>query len=202
MVFSNVYKSQYTVELREMVIWQKLLSLVARFHSRRLFLMSTSAIQNSTVIHLATATKFFKPKIYSTVQKERENVRISSFRHCKFLSTNEGSKRNLASNSPRESKAVTENQNGAEIPQEEHYAYIQSITDRLHYIEESMRIRGYSVLKWGLGLLMSVLLGLYMFREPLKDNVADEIADVASRSLGKKAVNFGCYSNNKYQKLK
>ena len=52
-------------------------------------------------------------------------------------------------------------------------------------LEESLRVRGYSILRWGLAVLLVTGFGIYIFREPLRENVADEVADVASRSLGK-----------------
>ena len=60
-----------------------------------------------------------------------------------------------------------------------------TILQRLHDLEQSFNYRGYSVLRWG--LISTIVLGLaiYVFREPLRENVADEVADVASRSLGK-----------------
>lgn len=67
-------------------------------------------------------------------------------------------------------------------PSEEH---THTILQRLHGLEESLRVRGYSTLRWGLAVLLVTGFGIYIFREPLRENVADEVADVASRSLGK-----------------
>mgnify|MGYP006973407228 CR=1 FL=1 len=63
-----------------------------------------------------------------------------------------------------------------------------TILQRLHDLEESFRVRGHSVLRWGLSALVLAGLAIYVFREPLRENVADEVADVASRSLGKVVI--------------
>ena len=44
------------------------------------------------------------------------------------------------------------------------------------------------MLRWGLSALVLAGLAIYVFREPLRENVADEVADVASRSLGKVVI--------------
>ena len=44
------------------------------------------------------------------------------------------------------------------------------------------------MLRWGLSALLLAGLAIYVFREPLRENVADEVADVASRSLGKVVI--------------
>lgn len=41
------------------------------------------------------------------------------------------------------------------------------------------------MLRWGLSAFVLAGLAIYAFREQLRENVADEVADVASRSLGK-----------------
>eukprot|EP00794_Sanderia_malayensis_P020493 gene20493-22509_t len=63
-----------------------------------------------------------------------------------------------------------------------------SVVVKVKDLEEHLRIRGYSTLRWGLGILSAVGFGIYMFREPIKDNLSDEVADVASRSLGDQNV--------------
>ena len=60
-----------------------------------------------------------------------------------------------------------------------------TILQRLQDLEESFRVRGHSILRWGLSALVIAGFVIYIFREPLRENVADEVADVASRSLGK-----------------
>ena len=60
-----------------------------------------------------------------------------------------------------------------------------TILQRLHDLEQSFRVRGHSVLRWGLSALVVAGFVIYVFRETLRENVADEVADVASRSLGK-----------------
>lgn len=67
-------------------------------------------------------------------------------------------------------------------PQEEQHL---SILERLHSLENKVRIYGYSTIRWGLGLVFLLGVGVYIFRESLRENVADEVAGVASRSLGK-----------------
>ncbi|XP_001629412.2 uncharacterized protein LOC5508870 [Nematostella vectensis] len=69
-------------------------------------------------------------------------------------------------------------------PSVHHFAMIE----RLHDLEERYRVRGYSLLRWGLGLVVMGVISLYLFREELRENVADEVADVASRSLGDENV--------------
>ena len=66
-----------------------------------------------------------------------------------------------------------------------HHPHTTTILQRLHDLEESFRVRGHSVLRWGLSALVVAGFVIYIFREPLRENVADEVADVASRSLGK-----------------
>ena len=63
-----------------------------------------------------------------------------------------------------------------------------TILQRLHDLEQSFRVRGHSVLRWGLIALVVAGFVIYVFRETLRENVADEVADVASRSLGKATV--------------
>ena len=65
------------------------------------------------------------------------------------------------------------------------HPHTNTILQRLHDLEESFRVRGHSVLRWGLSALIVAGFVIYIFREPLRENVADEVADVASRSLGK-----------------
>lgn len=69
-----------------------------------------------------------------------------------------------------------------------HHHHTVTILQRLHDLEESFRVRGHSVLRWGLSALIVAGFVIYIFREPLRENVADEVADVASRSLGKATV--------------
>ena len=59
------------------------------------------------------------------------------------------------------------------------------LVSRIHSLEESSRFHGYSILRWGLSIVVAVLVAVYVFRDRLRDNVADEVADVASRSMGK-----------------
>lgn len=66
-----------------------------------------------------------------------------------------------------------------------HHPHTNTILQRLHDLEESFRVRGHSVLRLGLSALIVAGIIIYIFREPLRENVADEVADVASRSLGK-----------------
>lgn len=66
-----------------------------------------------------------------------------------------------------------------------HHQHTTTILQRLHDLEESFRVRGHSILRWGLSALVVAGLVIYVFREPLRENVADEVADVASRSLSK-----------------
>jgi len=66
-----------------------------------------------------------------------------------------------------------------------HHPHTTTILQRLHDLEESFRVRGHSVLRWGISALIVAGFVIYIFREPLRENVADEVADVASRSLGK-----------------
>lgn len=66
-----------------------------------------------------------------------------------------------------------------------HHHHTITILQRLHDLEESFRVRGHSILRWGLSALVVAGFAIYVFREPLRENVADEVADVASRSLGK-----------------
>lgn len=66
-----------------------------------------------------------------------------------------------------------------------HQYHTTTILQRLQDLEESFRVQGHSILRWGLSALVISGFFIYIFREPLRENVADEVADVASRSLGK-----------------
>ena len=66
-----------------------------------------------------------------------------------------------------------------------HHYHTTTILQRLQELEEAFRVRGHSVLRWGLSAVIVSGFVIYIFREQLKENVADEVADVASRSLGK-----------------
>ena len=80
-------------------------------------------------------------------------------------------------------QAGTGDSNEGDTPPD--HPHTNTILQRLHDLEESFRVRGHSVLRWGLSGLIVVGFVIYIFREPLRENVADEMADVASRSLGK-----------------
>ena len=62
---------------------------------------------------------------------------------------------------------------------------------QIHKLEESSRFYGHSMLKWGLSGFAVLLACIYLFRDRLRDNVADEVADVASRSMGK-VFSYAC----------
>lgn len=59
------------------------------------------------------------------------------------------------------------------------------LLSKIHSLEESSRFHGYSILRWGLSIAFAILASIYLFRDELRENVADEVADVASRSMGK-----------------
>lgn len=60
------------------------------------------------------------------------------------------------------------------------------VVTQIHQLEESFRFHGYSTLRWGLSGFVLLFGFVYLFRDRLRDNVADEVADVASRSMGKR----------------
>ena len=93
--------------------------------------------------------------------------------------------RNLWSARNRTRKYSDLHSKESKIPPEEHAT--QTILQRLHNLEEYLRVRGYSVLRWGLSVIIVTAIAIYVFREPLRENMADEVADVASRSLGESA---------------
>lgn len=62
------------------------------------------------------------------------------------------------------------------------------LVSRIHSLEELSRFHGYSTLRWGLSIIVAALAGVYFFRDQLRDNVADEFADVASRSMADENV--------------
>lgn len=187
-----------------MEISRKCANFVTRFHSVRPLFVLTSvvrhrALQSSALVSytkLSLMAKIYTPLSGREILELNGRGKCKAFGEYSFVRTmstmskgeSESSTlaRPITSHSPQESKLKAGN--GAEILPEEHYAYIQSILDRLHRLEETLHIRGYSVLRWGLGLVVAVGLAVYMFREPLKENVADEIADVASRSLADESV--------------
>lgn len=59
------------------------------------------------------------------------------------------------------------------------------VASQIHRLEESSRFHGYSILRWGFSVFVVLSAFVYLFRDTLRDNVADEVADVASRSMGK-----------------
>lgn len=59
-----------------------------------------------------------------------------------------------------------------------------SVVVKVKDLENYLRIRGYSTLRVGITILLVTGFGIYMFREPIRENISDEVADVASRSLG------------------
>ena len=59
-----------------------------------------------------------------------------------------------------------------------------SVVVKVKDLENYLRIRGYSTLRVGIAILVVTGFGIYMFREPIRENISDEVADVASRSLG------------------
>lgn len=65
------------------------------------------------------------------------------------------------------------------------------IVSQIHKLEDSSRFYGHSMLKWGLSGFAVLLACIYLFRDRLRDNVADEVADVASRSMGK-VFSYAC----------
>lgn len=69
-----------------------------------------------------------------------------------------------------------------------HQHHTTTILQRLQDLEESFRVQGHSILRWGLSALVISGFVIYIFREPLRENVADEVADVASRSLADENV--------------
>lgn len=89
----------------------------------------------------------------------------------------------------QQSSEQPRNQEGARVSDAAdappHHPHTTTILQRLHDLEESFRVRGHSILRWGLSALVVAGFAIYIFREPLRENVADEVADVASRSLGK-----------------
>ena len=64
------------------------------------------------------------------------------------------------------------------------------LVSRIHSLEELSRFHGYSTLRWGLSIVVALLVSVYVFRDRLRDNVADEVADVASRSMGKNVLYY------------
>ena len=63
-----------------------------------------------------------------------------------------------------------------------------SIVVKVKDLENYLRVRGYSTMKWGIAILGVLGFVIYMFREPIKENLSDEVADVATRSLGRNTV--------------
>lgn len=62
--------------------------------------------------------------------------------------------------------------------------WVPYLMNRMHTLEESSRFHGYSTLRWGVSILVFTLVVIYACRDQLRSNVADEVADVASRSMG------------------
>ena len=59
-----------------------------------------------------------------------------------------------------------------------------SVVVKVKDLDNYLRVRGYSTLRVGIAILVLTGFGIYMFREPIRENISDEVADVASRSLG------------------
>lgn len=73
---------------------------------------------------------------------------------------------------------------GSEINENSRSLSRRSIVVKVKDLEKYLRMRGYFTLKWAISLLGIAGFAIYMFREPIKENLSDEVADVASRSLG------------------
>lgn len=94
-------------------------------------------------------------------------------RHCSILQ--------VLSFSTSQKETVVPNANPAAT--NEHWG--PYLVSQIHNLEESSRFHGYSTLRWGVSIITVTLVTVYVFRDQLRDNVADEVADVASRSMGR-----------------
>ncbi|CAH1790761.1 unnamed protein product [Owenia fusiformis] len=63
-----------------------------------------------------------------------------------------------------------------------------SVMTKLRQIEDSMRVYGYSTLRIGIGVIFSAGFGIYIFRDHIRGAAADEVSNVASKSLEHEAV--------------
>ncbi|XP_072031517.1 uncharacterized protein [Amphiura filiformis] len=59
----------------------------------------------------------------------------------------------------------------------------ESVGKKLQHLEDSLRYHGYSTIRIGLFIMFAAGMGLYIFRESIRENVADEVSQVAYRSL-------------------
>ncbi|KAJ7376497.1 hypothetical protein OS493_034233 [Desmophyllum pertusum] len=99
---------------------------------------------------------------------------VKNTKHVRRFGNDQSSKQ------PKKQEGIHASDSADALP---HHQHTTTILQRLHDLEESFRVRGYSILRWGLSALVVAGLVIYVFREPLRENVADEVADVASRSL-------------------
>ena len=60
----------------------------------------------------------------------------------------------------------------------------RSMVVRVMDLEKYLKKGGSLTLYWAMSILGLAGFAIYMFREPIKVNLSDEVADVASRSLG------------------
>nr|XP_054757993.1 uncharacterized protein LOC129264161 [Lytechinus pictus] len=97
-------------------------------------------------------------------------VKLANVCHWNFSST-----RYLSSN-----PASTQSSSGQPVKDDQDH---RSVLHQLKKLENSLRFHGYSTVRIGVGVFIIIGLMVYLLRDPIRENVAVEVSQVASRSL-------------------
>ncbi|XP_038072443.1 uncharacterized protein LOC119740977 isoform X2 [Patiria miniata] len=63
-----------------------------------------------------------------------------------------------------------------------------TVLHRMQRLEDSLRYHGYSTIRIGLALVIFIGLAIYIFREAIREHAAEEVSQVATRSLEDRLV--------------
>ncbi|XP_041468094.1 uncharacterized protein LOC121418347 [Lytechinus variegatus] len=76
--------------------------------------------------------------------------------------------------------ASTQSSSGQPVKDDQDH---RSVLHQLKKLENSLRFHGYSTIRIGVGVFIIIGLMVYILRDPIRENVAVEVSQVASRSL-------------------
>ncbi|XP_054758200.2 uncharacterized protein LOC129264356 isoform X2 [Lytechinus pictus] len=100
-------------------------------------------------------------------------VKLANVCHWNFSST-----RYLSSN-----PASTQSSSGQPVKHDQDHRSVLHQLKKLKKLENSLRFHGYSTVRIGVGVFIIIGLMVYLLRDPIRENVAVEVSQVASRSL-------------------